>query len=107
MEEQKKGSRSLQLIGEVDGEKVDGLIREMRELMEEDPEREITLYLASPGGSVGAGMAFHEYVRVQRVPLTVIGIGEIASIAVIVWLAGRTRKVTRRSFFLIHEVGGD
>lgn len=107
MEQEQGKSRVLRLIGDVDGETIDRLLRDVGDLMDENRKEEVTLYLASGGGSVPAGLAFYEFIRMNDVPLTVIGVGEIASIAVIIWLAGKKRKVSKRSFFLIHQVGSD
>lgn len=96
--------RVVHFIGEVNSDNISRIGKETFALWEEDPQAEIVLYIASTGGNVTAGLAFYELVKALKVPLTTVGLGSIASMGLLVWLAGVTRKASRNSFFLVHEL---
>ena len=49
--------REIELIGEVNSESVNSLISQIRYLAREEPGKEITVYINSPGGEVSSGLA--------------------------------------------------
>lgn len=57
-------------------------------LAAEDPEREIHLYLNSPGGSVTAGFAIYDTMQYVTPPISTIAIGRTASFATVLLMAG-------------------
>src|SRR5437867_8465035 len=54
----------------------------------EDPERDISLYINSPGGSITAGMAIYDTMQFIRNDITTICIGQAASMAAVLMGAG-------------------
>lgn len=58
----------------------------------QDPEKEISLYINSPGGSVTAGLAIYDTMRFIRNDLTTICIGQAASMAAVLLAAGTKGK---------------
>jgi len=78
-------------------------------LQAEDPDKEISLYINSPGGSVTAGLAIYDTIQHIRPPVSTICVGLAASIAAVV-LAGGTkgrRFCLPNSKTLIHQpLGG-
>jgi ATP-dependent Clp protease protease subunit len=58
----------------------------------EDPERDISLYINSPGGSITAGLAIYDTMQFIRNDLTTICIGQAASMAAVLLAAGSERK---------------
>lgn len=66
--------------------------------------QELTLLLATPGGSVMHGMALYNYLSALPVELTTFNIGNVDSIGAIVFLAGRHRFACPHSTFMLHPV---
>src|SRR5438105_11527712 len=58
----------------------------------EDPERDISLYINSPGGSITAGMAIYDTMQFIRNDITTICIGQAASMAAVLMGAGTDKK---------------
>jgi len=61
-------------------------------LESEDPDKDIYLYLNSPGGSVTAGMAIYDTMQYIRPPVSTLCIGQAASMGAILLAAGATGK---------------
>ena len=64
------------------------IIAQMLFLEAEDPEKDISLYINSPGGSITAGMAIYDTMQFIRPDVTTICIGQAASMAALL-LASR------------------
>ena len=58
----------------------------------EDPERDISLYINSPGGSITAGLAIYDTMQFIRNDITTICIGQAASMAAVLMAAGTDKK---------------
>ncbi|HUY15030.1 MAG TPA: ATP-dependent Clp endopeptidase proteolytic subunit ClpP [Terriglobia bacterium] len=71
----------------------------------EDPERDVQLYINSPGGSVTAGLAIYDTIQFVRPDVATICIGQAASAAALLLAAGTTGKrfVLPNSRILIHQ----
>jgi len=61
-------------------------------LESEDPEKDIFLYINSPGGSVTAGLAIYDTMQYIRPPVSTLCIGQAASMAAILLAAGAAGK---------------
>ena len=61
-------------------------------LAAEDPEKDISLYINSPGGSITAGMAIYDTMQFVRPDVVTICIGQAASIAAVLLAAGAPKK---------------
>jgi len=76
----------------------------------EDPEREVQLYINSPGGVVTAGMAIYDTMQFIRPAVATICIGQAASIAALLLAAGTPSKrfALPNARMLIHQptIGG-
>ncbi|MDQ3013601.1 MAG: ATP-dependent Clp protease proteolytic subunit [Acidobacteriota bacterium] len=74
-------------------------------LESEDPDREISLYINSPGGSVTAGMAIYDTMQFVRCPVTTFCVGQCASMAAVLLAAGTQgrRFALPNSRILIHQ----
>ena len=57
-------------------------------LEREDPEREIQMYIHSPGGVIYAGLAIYDTMRLLRSPVTTIAVGSTASMGTVLLAAG-------------------
>jgi len=71
----------------------------------EDPEKDISLYINSPGGSITAGMAIYDTMQFVRPDVVTICIGQAASIAALLLAAGAPKKrfALPNSRVLIHQ----
>ncbi|TFH66563.1 MAG: ATP-dependent Clp protease proteolytic subunit [Gemmatimonadales bacterium] len=68
------------------------IIAQLLFLDAEDPERDIFLYINSPGGSVYAGLAIYDTMRHIRAPVSTFCVGMAASMAAILVAAGEKGK---------------
>jgi len=71
----------------------------------EDPEKDISLYINSPGGSISAGMAIYDTIQFIRPDVTTICIGQAASMGALLLSAGTPGKrfALPNSRILIHQ----
>ena len=70
-----------------------------------DPEKEIALYINSPGGSISAGMAIFDTMNYIKCPVTTICIGMCASMAAVLLACGEKGKriALPHSKIMIHQ----
>ncbi len=61
-------------------------------LESEDPDKDIHLYLNSPGGSVSAGLAIYDTMQYVKPPISTICIGQAASMGALLLAAGAEKK---------------
>jgi len=71
----------------------------------EDPERDISLYINSPGGSITAGLAIYDTMQFIRPDVTTICVGQAASMGALLLTAGSKGKrfALPNSRILIHQ----
>ncbi len=71
----------------------------------EDPERDVSLYINSPGGVVTAGMAIYDTIQFIRPDVATICIGQAASVAALLLASGTPGKrfALPNSRLLIHQ----
>ena len=81
------------------------IIAQMLFLAAEDPEKDISLYINSPGGSITAGMAIYDTMQFIKNDVTTICIGQAASMAALLLTAGAAKKryALPGSRILIHQ----
>ena len=74
----------------------------------EDPDRDISLYINSPGGSITAGMAIYDTMQFIKPDVTTICIGQCASMGALLLTAGAPGKryALPNSRILIHQPSG-
>jgi len=84
------------------------VIAQMLFLAQEDPEKDIQLYVNSPGGSITAGMAIYDTMQYVKNDVTTICIGQAASMAALLLAAGEPKKrlALPNSRILIHQPWG-
>ncbi|MBI3892227.1 MAG: ATP-dependent Clp endopeptidase proteolytic subunit ClpP [Candidatus Wallbacteria bacterium] len=85
------------------------IIAQMLFLEAEDPERDISFYINSPGGSVTAGLAIYDTMNYIRPDISTICIGQAASMAAVLLAAGAPGKryALPHSTVMIHQpLGG-
>ncbi|HND18618.1 MAG TPA: ATP-dependent Clp protease proteolytic subunit, partial [Acidobacteriota bacterium] len=74
----------------------------------EDPDKDISLYINSPGGSITAGMAIYDTMQFIRPDVTTICVGQCASMGALLLAAGAKGKrfALPNSRILIHQPSG-
>ena len=95
--------REVELVGEVDADSANALIRQLRYLQRQDPEGEITLYINSPGGSVDSGMALYDVMQAVSCPIRTVCVGLAASMAALLFVSGAERDMLPHSRLMIHD----
>ncbi|MFZ0658267.1 MAG: ATP-dependent Clp endopeptidase proteolytic subunit ClpP [Candidatus Binataceae bacterium] len=77
-------------------------------LESEDPEREINMYINSPGGSVTAGLAIYDTMQFVKPPVSTLCVGQAASMGSLLLTAGAKGKryALPHSRILIHQPHG-
>ncbi len=83
-------------------------IAQMLHLEAEDPEKDISVYINSPGGSVTAGLAIYDTMQLIRPQVATICVGMAASMGAILLLAGEKgkRQALPNSRIMIHQPWG-
>jgi ATP-dependent Clp protease protease subunit len=84
------------------------IIAQLLFLEAEDPDRDISLYINSPGGVVTAGLAVYDTMQYLRAPVSTICIGMAASMASVLLAAGAKGKryALPNSRIMIHQGSG-
>ena len=84
------------------------LVAQLLFLEAEDPERDINLYINSPGGSITAGMAIYDTMQFIKNDVTTICVGQCASMAALLLCAGAKGKrfSLPNARVLIHQPSG-
>ena len=101
--------RIVMLCGEIQDSMANSIVAQLLFLAAEDSEKEIYLYINSNGGSVTAGMAIHDTMRLIAPPVSTICIGLAASMAAFILASGTKGKryALPNSEILIHQpLGG-
>jgi ATP-dependent Clp protease protease subunit len=85
------------------------VVAQLIHLESEDPDREINIYINSPGGLITAGMAIYDTMQYIRCPISTICFGQAASMAAVILAAGTPgrRFALPNSRIMIHQpLGG-
>ena len=93
----------------VDDDVANIIIAQFLFLESEDPDKDIQLYINSPGGVVSAGLAIFDTMRYVRCPVSTICIGQAASMGALLLGAGESgrRYALPHSRIMIHQpLGG-
>ena len=101
--------RIVLLTGEVNDETAAAVVAQLLYLEAEDPEKDISLYINSPGGSVSAGMAIYDTMRYLKCEVSTLCIGMAASMGAFLLAAGAKgkRKALPHAEIMIHQpLGG-
>ena len=101
--------RIIFLSGPIDDGAANTVVAQMLFLEMEDPDRDIMLYINSPGGSVSAGMAIYDTMRYLKCEVSTLCIGMAASMGAFLLAAGAKgkRKALPHAEIMIHQpLGG-
>ena len=84
--------RIIFLGGNIEDHMANLIIAQLLFLESEDPDRDIHLYVNSPGGVVTAGMAIYDTMQYLKAPVSTICVGQAASMGAILLTAGAPGK---------------
>ena len=96
-------SREIFLTEEIGAQSCSCLITQLMYLNRNEPEREITLYINSPGGLVADGLAVYDVIRLLDAPVRTVCVGTCASMGAILFLAGTKRDILEHGRIMIHD----
>ncbi|WP_299299452.1 ATP-dependent Clp endopeptidase proteolytic subunit ClpP [uncultured Fretibacterium sp.] len=93
---------------EVEDGVANSIIAQLLFLESEDPEKDIHLYINSPGGSVTAGLAIYDTMRYIKSPVSTICVGLAASMAAVLLSSGAKGKrlALPNAEIMIHQPSG-
>src|SRR5580658_3392152 len=94
--------------GQVTDEMASLVTAQLLFLESEDPDREVNMYINSPGGSVTAGLAIYDTMEFVRPPVSTLCVGMAASMGAVLLAAGAKgrRYALPHSRILIHQLSG-
>ncbi|HLM46419.1 MAG TPA: ATP-dependent Clp endopeptidase proteolytic subunit ClpP [Myxococcaceae bacterium] len=101
--------RIVMLGTEIDDDVANVIVAQLLFLESEDPDKDINLYINSPGGSVTAGLAIYDTMQYVKCPVSTICVGQAASMGALLLLAGAKGKryALPNSRIMIHQpLGG-
>lgn len=101
--------RIIFLGSEVDDDVANSIVAQLLFLASDDPEKDIFLYINSPGGSVSAGFAIYDTMQLIKPPVSTICVGLAASMGALLLTAGAKGKrcALPNSEIMIHQpLGG-
>ena len=85
------------------------IIAQLLFLESDDPDKEVTIYINSPGGSITAGLAIYDTMQHVRCPVATVVLGQAASMGALLLCAGAAgrRRALPNSRVMIHQpLGG-
>ncbi|HEX5746818.1 MAG TPA: ATP-dependent Clp endopeptidase proteolytic subunit ClpP [Archangium sp.] len=101
--------RIVMLGTEIDDDVANVIVAQLLFLESEDPDKDINLYINSPGGSVTAGLAIYDTMQYVKPQVSTICVGQAASMGAVLLLAGAKGKryALPSSRIMIHQpLGG-
>lgn len=100
--------RIVFLDGEIVDITADLIVAQLLFLESQDPERDISIYINSPGGTVTAGLAIYDTIQYIKPEVQTICIGQAASMAALLLTCGTAEKryALPSSRILIHQPWG-
>ncbi len=101
--------RVIFLVGQVEDHMANLIVAQMLFLESENPDKDISLYINSPGGSVTAGMAIYDTMQFIKCDVSTLCVGQAASMGALLLTGGSKTKrfVLPNSRVMIHQpLGG-
>ena len=100
--------RVIFLVGEVNDQTANLVVAQLLFLESENPDKDISLYINSPGGSVTAGMSIYDTMQFIKPDVSTLCIGQAASMGAFLLAAGAKDKrySLPNSKIMIHQVLG-
>lgn len=100
--------RVIFLVGEVEPHMANLVIAQLLFLEAENPDKDISLYINSPGGAVTAGLAIYDTMQFIKPDITTLCVGQAASAGALLLAAGAKEKrfCLPHATVMIHQVLG-
>ena len=100
--------RIVFVSGEIEDEMANAIVAQLLFLQAEDSKKEISMYINSPGGSVTAGLAILDTMRMVKCPVATYCVGQAASMGAILLSAGEKgkRHALPNARIMIHQPWG-
>ena len=100
--------RIVFISGEVNDEMANAICAQLLFLQSQDPKKEISVYVNSPGGSVTAGLAIYDTMQFVKCPIATYCIGQAASMGAVLLTAGAKgrRFALPNARIMIHQPWG-
>ena len=100
--------RIVFVSGEIEDEMANAIVAQLLFLQAEDAKKEISMYINSPGGSVTAGLAILDTMRMVKCPVATYCVGQAASMGAILLSAGEKgkRQALPNARIMIHQPWG-
>ena len=101
-------NRIIWLAGEVKDENANVICAQMLLLANQDPKQDIWLYINSPGGSITAGMAIYDTMKLVAPDVATVAVGMAASMGQFLLSSGTKGKryITPHARVLMHQPAG-
>ena len=100
--------RIVFVSGEIEDGMANAIVAQLLFLQAEDPEKEISMYVNTPGGSVTAGLAILDTMKMVKCPVATYCVGQAASMGAILLAAGEKgrRHALPNARIMIHQPWG-
>ncbi len=96
--------RELSVMGNIETPMAHDLCQQIRLLEAADPTAPITVFVASPGGSVRAGLAIYDTMRLSPCPIHTVCLEFAASMGAIIFMGGNERRMAPHAELMIHDL---
>lgn len=100
--------RIVFISGEVNDEMANAICAQLLFLQSQDPKKEISCYVNSPGGSVTAGLAIYDTMQFVKCPIATYCLGQAASMGAVLLSAGAKgrRFALPNARIMVHQPSG-
>ena len=94
--------------GEIDDDSANAVVAQLLFLQAQDPEKEVSMYINSPGGSVTAGLAILDTMKMVKCPVATYCVGQAASTGAILLASGAKgrRFALPHARIMVHQPWG-
>ena len=100
--------RVVFLVGQFEDQMANLIVAQLLFLESENPEKDISLYINSPGGMVSSGLAIYDTMQFIRPDVSTVCIGQAASMGAVILAGGTAKKrhALPHSRMMIHQPMG-
>ena len=94
--------------GEIDDSMANAIVAQLLFLQAQDPKREVSMYINSPGGSVTAGLAILDTMKMVKCPVATYCVGQASSMGAILLASGEKgrRYALPHARIMVHQPWG-
>ena len=94
--------------GEIDDDMANAIVAQLLFLQAQDPEKEVSMYVNSPGGSVTAGLAILDTMKMVKCPVATYCVGQASSMGAILLASGDKgrRYALPHARIMVHQPWG-